>query len=335
MFSRLGSLFYPLILSGLLFLSGCSPSPPPRWHTFNERAMGTTLHLSLEHTNFATAQQLFRKLFQQIKEAEGRLSAFDPESELSRLNRTAHKEPIPLSPKTYRAIEQALFFSDLTQGAFDITFASVGHLYEWRKGVRPDADTLSQHLPAINYRNVLLDPLHLTVHFSVEGTQIDLGGVAKGAVIDETIEWLQAQGVKRAVLNLGGDTRVLGDHNGKLWRFGIRHPRQPNQVMTTLELNGGAISTSGDYVRYFDEGEERYHHILNPEDGKPARSLQSVTITGPEAALTDALSTAVFVLGVNKGIDLINALEGVEGVLVDQTGTLHYSKGLGSEGFDR
>lgn len=327
---RISPLF-PLcaLIVAILFSGGCHPSvPTPRWHTFRGTAMGTTIQISIEHTDPTRAQTLSKQLNERIAAAAARLSAFAPDSEITHLNQSAAQAPVAVSPQVYRYLEQSLFYSALTHGAFDITFASAGHLYQWRERIHPDPDTLARKLSAVNYRNVILDPQHTTVFFALPGTRIDLGGIAKGAVVDECIEWLKDQGIEHAVVNAGGDTRVLGDHNGKPWRFGIRHPRQADEVIAMIPVSAGAISTSGDYVRYFDEGGLRYHHILDPRDGKPVQGIQSVTITGPEAALTDTLSTAVFVLGVGPGLALVESLDGVEALIMDSDGQIHRSSGL-------
>jgi thiamine biosynthesis lipoprotein len=158
--------------------------------------------------------------------------------------------------------------------------------------------------------------------------RIDLGGIAKGYAVDRGIAILRARQVGRAMVNAGGDTRVLGDRFGQPWVIGIRHPDRADEVVLRIPLVDAAFSTSGDYERYFDEGGRRYHHILDPKTGSSPRELRSVTIIASNATRTDGLSTTVFVLGPKAGIEFINGLSDADAILIDAAGKVSYSKGL-------
>ena len=160
--------------------------------------------------------------------------------------------------------------------------------------------------------------------------RIDLGGIAKGYAVDNCIAILQGLGIRNALVTAGGDSRLIGDRWGRPWTIGIRDPRRENGVIALLPLVDVAVSTSGDYERYFEENGIRYHHIIDPKSGDSARELQSVTIIGPDATTTDALSTSVFVLGLAKGLELVNRLPNIDAILVDSAGSMHYSEGLES-----
>ena len=162
---------------------------------------------------------------------------------------------------------------------------------------------------------------------TTDDVALDLGGIAKGYAVERAARWLRMRGVEHAVLNAGGDTRVLGDRRGQPWVVGIRHPRAEDDVMTKMPLIDEAISTSGDYERFFEENGERYHHIINPGTGLPTDALMSVTVIGSDAVLTDALSTTVFVLGMEGGLELIEQYPGYEAIIVDREGLLRYSSG--------
>jgi thiamine biosynthesis lipoprotein len=183
-------------------------------------------------------------------------------------------------------------------------------------------------LEAVDYRNLHVDLETNTVRFAKEGMRIDLGGIAKGYAVDRSIEHLRRLGIEHAMVNAGGDTRLLGDRRGKPWIVGIRDPRNDGRFVTRLPLEGEAISTSGDYERYFEEDGVRYHHILVPGTGRSASGVRSATVIGADATLTDGLSTTVFVLGVERGMRLIASLPGVEAVVVDEQGRIYYSDGL-------
>ncbi len=164
-------------------------------------------------------------------------------------------------------------YSELTHGAFDITYASVGYLYDFKKGVHPDQKAIDAALPGINWRHMVLDAKKTTVFFARPGMRIDLGGIAKGYSVDRGIEILQKQGITRAMVNAGGDTRIIGDRFGKPWVVGVRDPDHEGKVFLRLPLTDTAFSTSGDYERYFDEDGKRFHHIIDPKTGDSARKV--------------------------------------------------------------
>ena len=186
----------------------------------------------------------------------------------------------------------------------------------------------SQHLPAVDYRQVVVNRKDGTIRFRREGVRIDLGGIAKGYAVDRSIELLSQLGIRHAMVNAGGDTRLLGDRDGRPWVVGIRDPRNERRTILRMPLEDESISTSGDYERYFEEDGVRYHHILEPGTGKAARGIRSVTVIGSKSIETDALSTSVFVLGIERGMQLVSRLPGFEAVIVDDQGEVFYSDGL-------
>ena len=216
----------------------------------------------------------------------------------------------------------------MSDGAFDVTYASVGYLYDYRARQRPSDEQVAAALPAVDYRQVQVDRERNTIRFLRDGLRIDLGGIAKGYAVDRSIDQLRKLGIEHAMVNAGGDTRLIGDRRGKPWIVGVRDPRNEGKMVTRLPLENEAISTSGDYERYFEEDGVRYHHILVPGTGDVARAVRSATIIGPDATLTDGLSTTVFVLGVERGMALVSRLPGVEAIIVDKDGRIFYSDGL-------
>jgi thiamine biosynthesis lipoprotein len=194
--------------------------------------------------------------------------------------------------------------------------------------VKPTAAQLAEALPAIDYHHVRLDADTGTVAFTQPGVYIDLGGIAKGYAVDRGMEILRRGGVENALISAGGDSLVIGKRWERPWYIGIRDPRNKAGIVSMIPLEDAAISTSGDYERYFDEGGVRYHHILDPGTGKSTHSVHSTSIIGSTATDTDALSTSVFVLGVDAGLQLINSLPDTEAIIIDKDGELHYSAGL-------
>ena len=256
------------------------------------------------------------------------MSTYKPDSEISRVNAHAAEGPMKISEELYSMIERSLALSVASHGAFDITYDSVGYLYDFRERKRPTDSEIADHIAAVDYRHVVLDPAVRTVHFTVPGVRINLGGIAKGYAVEHAAELLRKQGVQHALLNAGGDTRVIGDRRGQPWVVGIRHPRQANEVVTRLPIVDEAISTAGDYERFFEENGRRYHHVINPSTGQPTEGILTVTVIGPDGTLTDGLDTAIFVLGVDEGLELIKSYPEYETIIVDAAGKVFYSDGL-------
>jgi thiamine biosynthesis lipoprotein len=256
------------------------------------------------------------------------MSTYKPTSEISRVNAQAAVAPLRISQELFDLLTTSVEYSRITGGAFDITYASVGFMYDFRRHVRPTQTQIRAALPAVNYRNIELDPKQRTVHFTRHGVRIDLGGIGKGYAVDQGIRILEARGIRHALVSAGGDSRIIGDRFGKPWVVGIRHPDHKDQVIARIPLVDTAISTSGDYERYFDEDGVRYHHILDPATGQPASKVRSATILAPTATRTDGLSKTAFVLGSEKALEIYNRLGDVDAILVTVDGRVLYSKGL-------
>ena len=298
------------------------------WVTRDASIMGTTIHAEIWHEDRKLAEQMGDQVLQIMEQVNEDMSPYLETSELSKINREASFAPVKVNAELFGLIADSLEYSYLTGGAFDITYASVGYLYDYRNAVRPDSEQIQAKLPGINFTHVKLDRAANTIAFSVPGVRIDLGGIAKGYAVDLAIERARELGIKNILVSAGGDTRILGDRNGRPWIIGVRHPVDRNRVIAKIPLVNEAISTSGDYERYFDEDGVRYHHIIDPKTGDSARSVHSVTIIGPVATDTDALSTSVFVMGPKQGLELLNSLAKIEGIIVDAAGNLLYSNGL-------
>jgi len=316
------------VLSLFLVLLGIVTPVSSDWLHKDADIMGTRITVELFHPDTAIAQQGIDAVLKEMRHIDSSMSPFIETSELARLNAQAAQKPFRTGDELFGLIRRSQYFSELTDGAFDITFASVGYLYDYRNAVKPDESTRRKAAALINYHNLTLDEAANTVAFSKPGVRIDLGGIAKGYAVDRSILLLQELGIEHALVTAGGDSRTIGDRWGRPWTIGIRDPRDADKMVAVIPLQDVAISTSGDYQRYFEKDGVRYHHIINPQSGDSARELQSVTIIGPDATTTDALSTSVFVLGLEAGLKLINRLPDTDAVLVDKHGRMHYSNEL-------
>lgn len=298
------------------------------WIGDTRALMGTEVTVYLWSDDAEQAQTAVASVFEEAARIDRLMSTYKEDSVISEINRLAATRPVVAGDELFSLVQRSLDISVLTLGAFDITYDSVGQHYDFRSRQRPDTSTVETERKNIDYRFVHLDRAAGTVAFEKDGVRINLGGIAKGYVVERGVDMLRRLGVEHAIVTAGGDTRLLGDRRGRPWVVGIRDPRVDGQVSMSLPLADEAISTSGDYERFFDEDGVRYHHIIEPGSGQPASSVHSATVIGPDAVMTDALSTSVFVMGVDRGLRLIAALPDYESVVIDAAGRVYYSDGL-------
>jgi len=298
------------------------------WLSREEAIMGTAITVELWSEDPAAGEAAIVAVLEEMHRIDRAMSPFKPESELSRINRDAAATPVTVNDEMFHLLERALEFSRLSDGAFDITYAGVGHLYDYREGVQPSDEALERARGTVGYGNLILDRRMRTVRFARDGVRIDLGGFAKGHAVDNATAILRERGIRHAFVSAGGDSRVIGDRRGRPWTVGVRHPRRPGEVVALLPLEDVAISTSGDYERYFESNGVRCHHVIDPHTGRSPSSVHSVTILAEDGLTTEGLSKSVFVMGVERGLRLVESLRGVDAVVVDAAGVLHYSSGL-------
>ena len=298
-----------------------------QWHSARQNIMGTVVDVEVWHEEPSIALSAIEKVFEEMHRIDRQFSPHKSDSQLSYVNQYAAAKDVSLDAETFFIISKAKQISILTKGAFDVTFASVGFLYDFRNRIKPTFKQRAQSLSAIDYRHIQLKEDLKSVRFLNSAVKIDLGGIAKGYACDRAVLLLMQLGIKHAMVSAGGDSKLLGDRLDRPWMIGIKNPRGENTILS-IPIEDVAISTSGDYERFFDDNGVRYHHIIDPSNGDSARELRSVTIIANEGVLSDGLSTGVFVLGLEAGLALINRLEGVSAILIDAVGGLHYSEDL-------
>ena len=301
---------------------------PAGWLQREEAIMGTAIKVELWAEDRRSGEAAAAAVMDEMHRVDRAMSPHKPTSELCRINREAGRRPVPLSEEMYRLVDQAIAFSKLSHGAFDISYAAVGQLYDYRRRVRPTPSALANARALVGWQQLLLDPCSRSLRFAQDGMRIDLGGFAKGHAVDRAMALLARRGIRHAMVSAGGDSRVLGDRRGRPWNVAIRDPRRAGEAVAVLPLEDVSISTSGDYERYFDDGAERVHHLIDPGTGQSPRGLHSVTILAPDGLSSEALSKAVFVLGAERGLALVEQMSGIDAVVVDAQGALHASSGL-------
>ncbi|NLA11314.1 MAG: FAD:protein FMN transferase [Firmicutes bacterium] len=299
-------------------------------YSYTELLMDTDIELQLFSRSSGKSRRVAQDLFAEMRRLELLLSSSDPDSEVSAINDAAGKEPVAVSPETAAVIGEALTYSALSSGAFDPTIAPLLERWGFREGDCriPDPVELQEARAAVDYR--LVEAEAGEIFLPCSGMALDLGGIAKGYIVDRGLDLLAQSGIEHALINAGGDVGILGPKaDGTPWRVGIKHPRSGGVIAVIPWGDRGAIVTSGDYERFFEEDGVRYHHILDPRTGRPASALLSVTVVAPTTMEADALSTALFVLGPQRGLALVESLPGVEAVLITPQLELLISSGLG------
>lgn len=248
-------------------------------------------------------ERILDRAFGLLREIDAKMSHYRETSEISRINRLGYGEPQEVSPETFQVVEASVKFYEKSGGAFDITVLPLVKLWGFFAGEPrlPRPEEIQNLLPRVGAHQLILEPRTKKVGFRVLGMEIDLGGIAKGYACDRVVELLKSEGIENALVNVGGTIFGLGrSGDGKPWRVGLQHPRDPSRTLQVITLANEAVSTSGDYEQFFVVNGRRYSHILNPRTGFPADRSIAVSVIAPSALLTDLLSTSLFVLGPEK-----------------------------------
>jgi len=320
----------PAISLALVLVATLLVSRPSHAEWFGEAQahMGTEVSVYLWHDDPEAGQMAVDAIFAEVVRLDRLMSTYKEDSRISEINRNAADGPVAAGDELFHLIRRSLDISVLTHGAFDITYDSVGQHYDFRERRRPDAQTVAEEVGRINYELVETNQIDTTVRFLQQGVRINLGGIAKGYAVERGIAIARRHGVRNARVTAGGDTRLLGDRLGQPWMVGIQNPRNDDEVAITIPLENEAISTSGDYERFFIIDGKRYHHIFNPRTGYPAEGLSGTTLIHPDPMIADAWNTAIFVLGPKKGLERVENISDMETIMVKNSGEIIYSTGL-------
>jgi len=322
MFSGLGAL-----------LVGCAGFPMHAEPVVVKRAqmhMGTLVTITAVARSEAEAQAAATAGFAEIHRLEELLSTWIPTSELSRVNTSAGVMPVHVSPETLTVVQRAMQVAEMTDGGFNIAIGPAVDAWNVTEGQQiPTEAELDALRPLVDLQAVHVDVREQTIFLEKTGMRIDVGGIGKGFAADRAVEALWEAGAIAGVVALSGDIKTFGHlPDGKMFPVGIQHPREDQSVLAWVELQDEAISTAGDYERFFERDGVRYHHILDPRTLQPARSCQSVTVIAREGVWADGLDTGIFVMGPERGMELVEQLPDVEAIIVDAKGRLLVSSGV-------
>jgi len=318
---------YPFALKGcrifyflVFILTGCSQSSLVKE---TGTLMDTFCEISCYTADKDKAASAISEAFKEMERIEKVFSKFDENSEVSKINKLAGLDKLGVSKEVFGLTEKAVYYSRISEGAFDITVAPLMEMWGFirRRGSIPDKEAIEKALKGVGYKNIELYPKVGFVKFLNKDTEVDFGGIAKGYAVDRAKDLLVSRGIKDGLINLGGNIFALGRPPGKKnWKIGVQDPRNKGKLLHSFELTNKAISTSGNYERFFEIEGKRYSHIINPVTGVPCQGIISVTVVADSAEEADALSTAIFVMGEEKGLILAKSIKGVRLLMLKEDG---------------
>ncbi len=306
---------------------------PAQLHTSTQttRLMGCGFELTAVHPDSALARQAIESGIAEIQRIEGLISSWAPASQTSAVNRAAGQRAVAVAPELFRLIRRSLKVSELTAGAFDISFAAMDQLWNFdgQAQVLPPAERIAGAVDLVDYRNILLDEAAGTVMLRRRGMKIGFGGIGKGYAANRAKDVMRELGIEHGVVNASGDLVCWGQQaDGQDWGVAIADPQDTRKVAAWLRVGDGAIVTSGDYEKFLLLNGRRHAHIIDPRTGYPTAGIKSVSVICPDPELADALATSIFVLGVREGLALINQLRGIECLIIDEQDQLIQSDQL-------
>lgn len=293
--------------------------------------MGSSLKLLIWTSDAGAAARAAEQVAKEFDRLEALLSVWKPGSDVVRMNEAAGIHPVPVAGETIDVLEQAREASVVTGGKFDVTFAALAEIWKFdhdQDNVIPRRAAIDQRLPLVDYTAIEVRRHNRTAFITREGVRVHLGGIGKGYALDRGVAMLRDAGFTDFLIQAGGDMFAAGTNNGPPWKLGIADPRGDHDAFAAVDVRDATFSTSGDYERFFLEDGVRYHHLIDPDRGEPARGTRSVTIVASRAILADALSTGVFIMGPEAGMKLIEDTPDVEGVIVTDRNEVLISSGL-------
>ncbi|RIV35278.1 FAD:protein FMN transferase [Flagellimonas lutimaris] len=295
------------------------------------KLMGSRFDLTVVAENQKKGDEYLDMAISEISRIEKIISSWDSQSQTSAINRNAGVSPVKVDSELFQLIERALKISKLTQGAFDISYASMDRIWKFDGSVTemPQAEVIKQSVSKVGYQNIILNHKEQTVFLKNKGMKIGFGAIGKGYAADKAKKLLVKHGVTSGIINASGDLNAWGTQpDGKDWMVAIVNPLNKSKVFSWLPIKDQAVVTSGNYEKYIILNGERYTHIIDPRTGYPSKGILSATIFTKNAELADALATSIFVMGVETGLDFVNQLKGVECIIVDENNKIITSKNI-------
>ena len=293
--------------------------------------LGSPFEITVVSKDSVEGKQFTDLAIAEVKRIENQISDWIPTTPISLVNKNAGIQAVKVDSEVFDLVERAIKISQLTDGAFDISYASMDKIWKFDGSMTtmPTEEMIKKSVAKIGYKNIVLDKSNQTIFLKIAGMKLGLGGIGQGYIADKVRDLLVTNGCKSGIVNVSGDINAWGKQiNGKPWTIGIINPMNKNKVFATFPLENSSVETSGNYEKYVMFNGIRYSHIIDPRTGYPAQGVVSVSVFAKQTEIADALATGIFVLGVKVGLDLVNQLKGIECIIVDDKGKIHSSKGI-------
>lgn len=293
--------------------------------------LGSPFEITVVATDSIQANQFIAMAFEEVTRIEYLISDWIPTTQISNVNQQAGIAAVKVDLEVFELVERAMRISKLTDGAFDISYASMDRIWKFDGSMKtmPTPEAIKNSVAKVGYKHIILDANETSIFLEKEGMKLGLGGIGQGYIADKIKELLQKNGCTSGLVNVSGDINTWGKQpNGTDWSVGIINPMNKNKVFATFPLHDSAVETSGSYEKYVTFNGKRYSHIIDPRTGYPATGIVSVSVFAKRTELADALATGIFVLGVEVGLDLVNQLKGIGCIIVDEKGAIHASKNI-------
>ena len=318
-------------LGTLAFLLLAAVCHAQQTYTRTLKLMGSRFDITVIAIDQEQGEHAIDSAVAEVKRIEKLISSWDSDSQTSRINTQAGIAPVAVDEELYQLINRCLSISRLTDGAFDISYASMDKIWKFDGSMTrmPDSATIKQSVATVGYKNIILNPADHSVFLKLPGMKIGFGAIGKGYAADKAKALLAGQGIKGGIINASGDMATWGRQaGGEDWKVAITNPLDKSKAFALLPISDGAVVTSGNYEKFVIFGGKRYTHIINPRTGYPSSGILSVTVFAPKAELADALATSVFVMGKDSGIDRINQLPKIECIIIDEEGGIFTSNNI-------
>lgn len=315
----------------LLFLFSALVSFGQITHKRKLNMLGSPFEMTVIAQDTVQGNQFCNWAIAEVKRIENLISDWIPTTQISQVNKNAGIKPIQVDKEVFSLVERAIKISQITSGAFDISYASMDKIWKFDGSMKamPTEEAIKKSVSKIGYKNIILDSKEQTIFLKNEGMKLGLGGIGQGYIADKVKELLISKGCISGIVNVSGDINTWGKQiDGKPWTVAIVNPMNKNKVFATFPLEDTAVETSGSYEKFVIFNGIRYSHIIDPRSGYPAQGVISVSVFAKQTEIADALATGIFVLGVEVGLDLVNQLKGIECIIVDDKGKIHSSKGI-------
>ena len=306
-------------------------------HRKTLKLMGSRFDITVVTNDSISGSRNIQLAIDEITRIEQLISSWDANSETSEIIRNAGIKPVKIVPELFQLIERSLALSNLTDGAFDISYASMDQIWKFDGSMKimPSENSIKASVSKVGYQNILLDKINSTVYLTIPGMKIGFGAIGKGYAADKAKALLISKGVIAGIINASGDMNTWGKQpNGKEWNVAITNPLNKNIAFAVLPITNGAVVTSGDYEKYVTFNGKRFTHIIDPRTGYPSSGIISVSVFAPKAELADALATSIFVMGTEVGLNRINQLRNIECIIINDNGDIHTSKNINIKNYE-